>query len=337
MIRRLTVMAICTTLFSCLESKSPIIEHTQNAVIENNIKTLNQSNMKDTNAIQTKNIKLQSIELEHTNPSLGSDEKIITITLENSIETSERITEFLDTSIINDAITIGEYIEAHINKDTVILSKVRPNFDSNNKLNQGESISNLTFYFKNNIPSLEISDVYRRYCLTNFYDDFTKYMVENGSRDETSNGLGVPQAINDSTPEFRAIPNYSEKNMIISFRQTPGGPGSTSFELKIFGNSNFTYLEKSTKITAQNNFSNRGEISEEKINLIFSEAERINYKELTADCYLKRLAYDGQEIIFELWGYRPNSSNDKCANADKINSFKNWVWDVLKEEIAIDE
>jgi hypothetical protein len=127
------------------------------------------------------------IELEHTKPSMGPYERIITISLANSPKAHVRINKFLSESIINNSITIGEYIEAHINKDTAILSQVRSNFDSNKKLNQGENISNLTFYFKNYIPPLKILDVYRKYSITNFYGDFTRYMIENGTRSVSSN------------------------------------------------------------------------------------------------------------------------------------------------------
>ena len=188
-------ITILTSFFSCAESKIQKSENSQNVAIENNNNTSKQPSMQENNPIQAKNSKLQSIELQHTNPSLGPYEKITTISLANSPQTAERINEFLDTSIINETITISEYIEAYIDKNVAILSKINANTPSNKPLNKGESISNLTFYFKNDIPPLEISDVYRRYSITNFYGDFTTYMVENGVRSETSNGLDVPEPI----------------------------------------------------------------------------------------------------------------------------------------------
>ncbi len=123
-----------------------------------------------------------SIELEHTNPSKGPYEEIISISLTNSLKTVDRINTFFSESIINNTIPIGEYIDAYISKNKTVLNKVNIATRSNKELKIGEGISNLTFYFNENIAPLKLCDVYREYSLTNFYDDFTKYMVANGSR-----------------------------------------------------------------------------------------------------------------------------------------------------------
>lgn len=330
----ITTITILCLLFSCAESKSQKSgreTNAQNVAIVNNNDTLNQSDMQETHPIQAKNIKLQSIKLEHTNPSMGPHENIITISLANNPDTEARINQFLNAATINKVMSVGEYILAYRSNDEKLIQKVVSAKNDGTNLKEGTSISNLIFYFEDQQQPLKIKDVYRRYTITKFYDDFTKYMVENGSKNETA---GSSKSFIE--PKIQGFSNYSEKDLIIGFRQTPGGPGSTSYELKIFGDASFTYSEDNSNQTmALNNFPGKGNISKEIIDLIFAEAKRINYKQLTADCMPQQPEHDGQEIIMDLRGYMPSSSNDKCTNAKEINTFKNWTWNMLSKLITL--
>lgn len=140
----------------------------------------------------------------------------------------------------------------------------------------------------------------------------------------------------DVNTQIKGMNDYKDNDLVIGFRQTPGGPGSTSYELKIFGDASFTYSEDNPNQTIPlNNFPSKGNISKEIIDLVFAEAKRLNYKQLTADCMPQQPDHDGQEIIIDLRGYMPNSSNDKCTNSKEINTFKNWTWNMLNKLITM--
>lgn len=123
------------------------------------------------------NIKL--IKLEHTNPSLGPHETKTEVTLSISEEHQIKVDNFIKNAIINDTITLHEYIEAVINNDSKIIEEVLKN-RPNERLRQGETISHLSFYFENDF-SITLNDVYRSYKLSNFKPEFSSYMVEKGN------------------------------------------------------------------------------------------------------------------------------------------------------------
>lgn len=126
-------------------------------------------------------MKLKFIELEHTNPSLGHYEKKSVIGIAYNKSTADRINQFLHESIINNAVSIGKFINAYINKDEELTKKVLEN-SPKMELTQGAGISNLYFYFEDEIAPLILKDVYRAYSLSNFYPGFTQYMVNKGTR-----------------------------------------------------------------------------------------------------------------------------------------------------------
>lgn len=127
-------------------------------------------------------INITSLKLEHTNPSLGPYERIITIALTNSKEHQERVQQFLEEAMVNGTVNIQQYITAVLSKDEKVLQKIRENAPKG-RLNEGESISNFTISIAGQ-QSIRFYDVYRRYSLSHFYANFTKYMVEHGVRFE---------------------------------------------------------------------------------------------------------------------------------------------------------
>lgn len=122
---------------------------------------------------------IKSITLKHTNPSLGPHETITTVSITASEEHLARINTFLQNSTINNTVTLYEYLEAVQTNNSKLIEKVLGNAP-NNPMNEGETISNLSFYFDHN-QTIELSDVYRRFLLTQFYPEFTAYMVEKGT------------------------------------------------------------------------------------------------------------------------------------------------------------
>lgn len=132
-------------------------------------------------------MKVKSIVLEHTNPSLGPHEEIITVSLSINEANAQRVTEFFKQSEINGKMLLLEFLEATKNGDTEITGIIKK--DHSRPLGEGGTISNLTFYLDDG-QQIVLKDIYRRYHLSHFYPDFTKYMLENGSRD--TYGPGAP-------------------------------------------------------------------------------------------------------------------------------------------------
>ncbi|WP_375562158.1 hypothetical protein ACE193_06300 [Bernardetia sp. OM2101] len=125
---------------------------------------------------------IQTIKLQHTNPSLGPYEKITTVFLSITEQHIKRMNEFLHQSQINNTASLYDYLNAIKDKNEELINHVLNNTPKR-ELNQGEKISNLFFYFEDG-QVVELADVYRKFELTHFYADFTKYMVENGIIDQ---------------------------------------------------------------------------------------------------------------------------------------------------------
>lgn len=138
--------------------------------------------------VTAQGIQLKSIVLEHTNPSMGPYEKIVTLNLKNTPETEKRIEQFLNESVINGVMSIGEYILAHRNENHSDIEKVETGKCNQADFNEGQSISHLVFYFSDGYQQLKIYDIYREYEITQFNNEFTKYMIENGDRSEWLDG-----------------------------------------------------------------------------------------------------------------------------------------------------
>ncbi len=132
-------------------------------------------------------MKIKTIQLQHTNPSLGPHEVITTVTLASNSSTEKEISTFINNAIINEACSLADYLNGIQEENQNIIKKVLEN-TSKKELNQGAQISNLIFHFETG-KTLEISDVYRRYSLTNFYPEFTKYMVANGTITKEDNSM----------------------------------------------------------------------------------------------------------------------------------------------------
>ncbi|MEO0471783.1 MAG: hypothetical protein AAF206_19315 [Bacteroidota bacterium] len=122
---------------------------------------------------------IQTITLEHTNPSLGPHETITIVSLEVSKPHLDRVRDFIQAATVNNTISLEAYLTASITRDTNTLDQVHAN-GPKGKLTSGSGISNLQIHLKDG-TLVELYDVYRRFRLTHFYPDFTQYMVDNGS------------------------------------------------------------------------------------------------------------------------------------------------------------
>ena len=122
---------------------------------------------------------IRSIQLEHTNPSLGPHEVVTTVLLTVSESNRETVDRFLESSQVNDTLSMHDYIKAILDNNQADLEKVAAQAPKG-ELNEGETISNLSFHFENG-EIIEFSDVYRKYRLTHFKPEFTSFMVEQGT------------------------------------------------------------------------------------------------------------------------------------------------------------
>lgn len=146
-------------------------------------------------------MKIRAIQLKHTNPSLGPHEKIIKISLQVNEFTENVVNEFLGKSVINGTMGLKEFIEAQRSNNTLVLKMVEEKCKSD--LNQGSPISVLTFSFEDG-KAVEIYDVYRRYHVSHFYPDFTKYMVAKGVKSECGDFI-TKDRLNDNTGENNKV------------------------------------------------------------------------------------------------------------------------------------
>ncbi|UZR96358.1 hypothetical protein [Chondrinema litorale] len=140
-------------------------------------------------------MKIKSIKLEHTNPSLGPHEKVTLITLPVTEKNAEKINTFLNNSKINNTTILFEYLKAVETNNKQVIDSVLNNAPKNH-LNEGQTISNLFFNLENG-EVIKLDDVYRKFELSHFYPDFTSYMVETG------------EVINEISPFDFLNPNIS--------------------------------------------------------------------------------------------------------------------------------
>lgn len=130
---------------------------------------------------------ITSIELRHTNPSLGPHETITTISLSVSEAHIAKVNQFVANSMVNGVMDLKAFLEAHLNEEFDSLkNSVRQNNDAIFKASGG-TISDLTFYFEDG-KKVKMPDVYREYRLSHFNPDFTTYMLEYGSKSSYSPG-----------------------------------------------------------------------------------------------------------------------------------------------------
>ena len=121
---------------------------------------------------------ITSLTLKHTNPSMGPHETVTTISLAAAEPHQARIQQFLEEAVLNNTVSLKDYLEAVHQEDTSILEAVKANAPERD-LPSGGTISTFQIHLEGR-PTVTLYDVYRRHSLSNFYPDFTKYMVEHG-------------------------------------------------------------------------------------------------------------------------------------------------------------
>lgn len=125
---------------------------------------------------------IQSIELTHTNPSLGPYERTISYHLTNGEAHKTEFEQLLNESKIN-GFELKTFLTAYKNKDKNTIDSV---FQANYQgtLNEGATISILKITLIGGFE-VQISDL-RSTQLSGYYADFIRYLVKNGDREEYS-------------------------------------------------------------------------------------------------------------------------------------------------------
>lgn len=251
------------------------------------------------------NMEITSISLEHTNPSMGPYETKTIITLFSSEDHLDKIKSFLNNANVNNTISLAKYLEAYKAKDEKTIDKVLNN-SPKGELNEGQTISNLTFNFDEG-ESITLKDVYRQYDLTHFNPEFSSYMVKHGSNTQQN-----PTKLNkedDVVPPLitdKWIPpsvNYGDKTLIIHLALSPGSPCSSSYQLFVYGNGEYKYngfsIHNNDNIPSKN--INKASFTKKQIEKILNTAKEINFIALTESRIALSHVDDGQQTTFEVW------------------------------------
>lgn len=126
---------------------------------------------------------IQSIELKHTNPSLGPYERIISYFLSNSEEHQAVFDRLLNESTVNRNFDFKTLVTAYKTKDTKTIDEILK-ADYNGDLNEGETISKLQITLTGGF-TINVSDL-RITRFSGYYPEFIRYLVQHGFRDEFS-------------------------------------------------------------------------------------------------------------------------------------------------------
>jgi hypothetical protein len=267
-------------------------------------------NPKKSHAQSKNNMKIKAIELKHTNPSMGPHETTTTITLYASENHLEKINTFLNNAKVNNTISLVKYLEAYQTSDIKTINKVMSNAPKSNapkrELNDGQSTSNLTFSFEEG-KSVTLN----KYYLTLFYPNFSSYMVKHGFIDQEEpwwNNIKKEELI-PLSPKQLTIDNsrdaylYTNETLIIQLTLSPGGPGSSSYQLFVYGDGKceFTGSSKQDRYSAPKNSINKTSFTKEEIKKILDTAKEINFIALTQSSKLLPHVDDGQQTTFGIW------------------------------------
>lgn len=156
------------------------------------------SSKKEVKVAASPSPQLVAVTLEHTNPSMGPHEKIITYRLDLRAD-PETARKFLDETRVNDVVTLAEYVEAQRAANTELLDKVRAGA-SPRALPDGGTISRLLLSFDEG-RSVDVRDL-RRWILSGYYRDvLQKRLLEEGTKSVTSRHAKSP------VPKPSAVPN----------------------------------------------------------------------------------------------------------------------------------
>lgn len=126
---------------------------------------------------------IQSIELKHTNPSMGPHERIISYSLTNTDAHKAEFDQLSNGTKVNEEFDLKTLLIASKNKDSARIEKIFK-ADYKGPLNVGETISILNITLVGGLKVC-ISDL-RTTQLSGYYPEFIRYLVGNGARYESS-------------------------------------------------------------------------------------------------------------------------------------------------------
>lgn len=149
-------------------------------------------------------MKITAVKLQHTNPSMGPHERIITFTMSNKEEHQEQFEQLLQGTTVNENYSLIDFLTADQARDEDTIKKIINTYTPA-YLNEGQTISNFTITLEHGTEVL-FSDL-RTIQLGGYYSTFIPYLVKEGYRDERSNGsFKMPEPIplpDESLPLFK--------------------------------------------------------------------------------------------------------------------------------------
>ncbi|MGH1336166.1 MAG: hypothetical protein ACRBFS_08565 [Aureispira sp.] len=125
---------------------------------------------------------ITTIELKHSNPSMGPHEHTITYTIQNQSSHEQEFEQLLQGSTINRS-SFLDFLAAHQAKDQTTLQAIFAAYQPR-ELSEGATISKLTLTLEGG-HSIILSDL-RKVSLGGYYSTFIRYLVAHGTKNESS-------------------------------------------------------------------------------------------------------------------------------------------------------
>ena len=222
---------------------------------------------------------LQSIRIEHTNPSLGNNEIIKAINLECNKTNLKEISKLLKNIEVNNSISLLKYLNASKANNSKLIDQVLNNAPKKS-FNEGGTTSNLLFIFKDKAV-VKLQDIYRQFNLTNFNPEFTTFLVNHGQLTTNNSNLNLKNMNTN---------NYKDTDAVIKLQLTPGSPGSNSYYLTIYGNGSYTSL-----------YGEGGTITKTAVQQILKKARDIDFNRTVDKSLPLVFVHDGQQTNVSIW------------------------------------
>ncbi|MGH1336167.1 MAG: hypothetical protein ACRBFS_08570 [Aureispira sp.] len=132
-------------------------------------------------------MKIISVKLEHSNPSMGPHERIITYSMSNQAAHETEFEQLLQNSTVNQAYSLMDFVKAYQEEDTALIKKIT-SIHAKERLPTGGTISEFSITLADGLL-VKVSDL-RVVHLGGYYQTFIPYLVKNGHRNEYTGGLG---------------------------------------------------------------------------------------------------------------------------------------------------
>lgn len=161
-------------------------------------------------------MKITTVQLKHSNPSMGPHETIVTFDMSNNSTHEEVFEQLLKESTINKQFSLEEFLKAHVKKDKATIQEILKAYEPG-KLASGGTISGFSMLLENGVE-VHIRDL-RTTLLGGYYSTFIPYLVKHGFRKEYSGWELSPKIKNPSLklPNDPEISNEEEGHSVSDY------------------------------------------------------------------------------------------------------------------------